>query len=361
MSSQLFYHDHEIHYHYQIAQDSHTPAGAFKSKYLPDLLTFCSTFMSKSSLGARGAVQKHPSMPEFNRFHILDAQEQILRLRSLGREHPLLRLPKVEDLEPEHLCTKQLWLPIAATIFLDKLEALQRQLNMAKAGQSEGPKIKPEWEEVGLKTLLWIAQAVFMDRNTYPEKIYDHALNVTGKKLLRASARQDNANVRQLLGENLEIWQAYAELLSLALPVLESQSLAPEEPINSTADSSSALLISTHYATLMKDLERLDDLLLIGRNILASTSLAQSLAGDSGIGRQVLKLIDVCVRVTTRGYDGEAGARITEAQWTNISAACKLDPVCAERGLSFFSDMALQRQETACYLPPIPQQCRASE
>ncbi|KAL9610396.1 MAG: hypothetical protein Q9167_004906 [Letrouitia subvulpina] len=262
-------------------------------------------------------------MPEFNRFHISEPQEQILRLQSLSHERPLLQLLKVEHPKPEHFCTKRLWLPIAATIFQDKLEALQRQLNMADAGRPESSRIKPEWEEVGLKTLLWIAQAVFMDRNTYPEKIYDHALNVTGKKLLRASARQDNANVRQLLGENLEIWQAYAELLSLALPVLESQSLAPEEPINSAADSSSALLISTHYATLMKDLERLDDLLLIGRNILASTSLAQGLAGDSGTGRLVLKLIDVCVRVTTRGYDGEAGARITEAQWTNISAAYK--------------------------------------
>lgn len=271
-------------------------------------------------------------MPEFNRLHDLAAQEQTLGIHSLGKERPLLQLPKVEKLEPERLSTKQLWLPIAANIFLDKLEALQRQLNMAKAGQPEGPRIKPEWEEVGLKTLLWIAQAVFMDRNTYPEKIYDHALNVTGKKLLRASARQDNVNVRQLLGENLEIWQAYAELLSLALPVLESQSLAPEEPINGAADSSSALLISTHYATLMKDLERLDDLLLIGRNVLASTSLAQGLAGDSGIGRYVLKLIDVCVRVTTRGYDGEAGARITEAQWTNITAACKLYSMCAVSG-----------------------------
>ncbi|KAL8738294.1 MAG: hypothetical protein Q9181_000883 [Wetmoreana brouardii] len=176
---------------------------------------------------------------------------------------------------------------------------------------------KPDMEEVGLKVIVWIAQGMFMDRNTSPESTYEHALK-TGKKLLRASARHDNKVMRQLLGENYDIWDAYAELLSVALPSLESQSFSPEDP-----NASSAALIAANYTVLMKDLERVNDLLLIARNILATTSLAQDIAGDSGIVQHVIKLIEICVRVTARGYDGEAGARINEAQWRNIIDAYK--------------------------------------
>lgn len=156
-----------------------------------------------------------------------------------------------------------------------------------------------------------------MDRNTYPDSTYDHAFK-TARKILRASARYDNKAIRQLLAENYDIWTAYDELLIVALPSLESRSFSSEDP-----NASSAAIIAANYAALIKDLERINDLLLIARNILATTILAQDIAGDSGIVQMVVKLIEVCVRVTARGYDGEAGARINEAQWRNIIDAYK--------------------------------------
>ncbi len=76
--------------------------------------------------------------------------------------------------------------------------------------------------------------------------------------------------------------------------------------------------MALNHNTLMKDIERLNDLLMI-----ATTKRAQNLAGDSQIDQQVLKLIDVCVRVTARGYDGDAGSR-SETQWANVIGSCKL-------------------------------------
>ncbi|KAL8932687.1 MAG: hypothetical protein Q9211_006175 [Gyalolechia sp. 1 TL-2023] len=190
-------------------------------------------------------------------------------------------------------------------------------------------------EEVGLKVIIWVAQGMFMDRNTYPESTYDHAFK-TGKKILKASARHDNKTTRQLLAENYNIWTAYIELLNVALPSLESRSFSSEDP-----NASSAALIAANYAVLMKDLERINDLLLIARNILATTALAQDVAGDSGIVQMVIKLIEICVRVTARGYDGEAGARINEAQWRNIiDAYKKLLITCLQ-----FLHNAVQRNE----------------
>ncbi|KAI4200462.1 MAG: hypothetical protein LQ350_003910 [Teloschistes chrysophthalmus] len=184
--------------------------------------------------------------------------------------------------------------------------------NTERSRNRPGNPTGDEIEEVGVKLVIWIAQGMFRDRNTTPQSTYDHALR-TGKKLLRSSARSDSKVLRQVLGEDRDIWEDYTELLVLALPSLESQSFAPEDP-----NASSAALIAANYTILMTDLERVNDLLLIARNILATTTLAQDIAGESGFIQQVIKLIEVCVRVTARGYDGEAGARINEAQWRNI-------------------------------------------
>ena len=80
--------------------------------------------------------------------------------------------------------------------------------------------------------------------------------------------------------------------------------------------------MALNHVTLMKDLERLTDLLTIARNMLATTLLAQNLAAEASYDQQVLRLIDICVRVTARGHDGEAGGR-AETQWANIIGSCR--------------------------------------
>jgi len=55
----------------------------------------------------------------------------------------------------------------------------------------------------------------------------------------------------------------------------------------------------------------------IARNLLATTKKAQNLAAEKGFDQQILKLIDVCVRVTARGFDGETNAR-NEDRWQKV-------------------------------------------
>lgn len=80
--------------------------------------------------------------------------------------------------------------------------------------------------------------------------------------------------------------------------------------------------MAMNHSSLIQDLERLNDLLTIARNMLASTKRSQNLAAESGLDQQVLKLIDVCVRVTARGYDGETGTR-SETQWASVVGSCR--------------------------------------
>ncbi len=126
-----------------------------------------------------------------------------------------------------------------------------------------------------------------------------------------------------MLGTDVATWKEFNAVFETAVPVLEAQSFASEDPSVPNANGSSSTLMALNHNTLMKDLERLNDLLMIARNMLATTKRAQNAAGDSQIDQQVLKLIDVCVRVTARGYDGDAGSR-SETQWANVVGSCKL-------------------------------------
>ena len=111
-------------------------------------------------------------------------------------------------------------------------------------------------------------------------------------------------------------------MLKVAIPALEAQSFVTDDPAAANANGSSATLMALNHSTLTKDLERLNDLLLIARNILATTTQAQNLAAENKVDGQILKLVELCVRVTARGYDGDAGSR-TETQWANVIGSCK--------------------------------------
>ena len=99
--------------------------------------------------------------------------------------------------------------------------------------------------------------------------------------------------------------------------MLEQQSFSWKNPPASNFNGSSSDLIAAHYLSLVKDIERLNDLCTIARNLLATTKKAQNLAAEKAFDQQILKLIDVCVRVTARGFDGETNAR-NEERWQKV-------------------------------------------
>ena len=175
-----------------------------------------------------------------------------------------------------------------------------------------------EAEELSFYMICSCTQALFKNRKTLNETVWEDTLK-SCKILVRRT--NNDEKVRTLLGTNPDNWKDINDVFTLAIPVLEAQSLAPLDPQTGISGSFSALMASNHD-TLMKDLERLNDILTVARNCLATLAKAQNLAGDSLLDQQVQKLIDLCVRVTARGYDGDAGSR-TEVQWGNVIGACK--------------------------------------
>lgn len=179
-------------------------------------------------------------------------------------------------------------------------------------------KFGKEAEEMSLYMVCSCTQALFKNRKTLNDAIWEDTI-----KSCKVLVRRTNSDekVRILLGTNPDNWKDINQVFTLAIPVLEAQSLAPVDPQTGASGSFSALMASNHD-TLMKDLERLNDILTVARNCLATVTKAQNLAGESLLDQQVQKLIDLCVRVTARGYDGDAGSR-TEIQWGNVIGACK--------------------------------------
>lgn len=176
-------------------------------------------------------------------------------------------------------------------------------------------------EEVGLELLLATTKALYVSRKTVLPTSFEKAKS-HGALILERTSKYDH--VRNALGHSDQMWKDVNAVFAFAIPMLEVQSIAIDNPATGAAGCCSSLMVS-HYDTLMNDLARLNDILLIGRNCLATTPKAQNLAGESLLDQQVLKLIDLCIRVTARGYDGEAGGTgmKTEKLWGAIIGLCK--------------------------------------
>lgn len=165
-----------------------------------------------------------------------------------------------------------------------------------------------------LQLVLTGTQTHYENRGLIDDKRLDHLL-VAGKQILYKSHQE--SDVRSALGFNPRVWSGLTKVLSVAIPALEQQSFAWKNPPAASFNGSSSDLIASHYLSLIKDIERLNDLCTIARNLLATTKKAQNLASEKGFDQQILKVIDVCVRVTARGFDGESNPR-NEERWQKV-------------------------------------------
>ncbi|OJJ45482.1 hypothetical protein ASPZODRAFT_153132 [Penicilliopsis zonata CBS 506.65] len=185
-----------------------------------------------------------------------------------------------------------------------------------KMGDRSGTESKPKCTpaELMLKVILAGTLSHYETRGMIDDKRLDHMLSA-GKQILYRTHQE--SEVRHNLGLSPDIWQGLSAVLTKAIPVLESQSFAWKSPPTANYDHSSSNLIAYNYFSLVKDIERLNDLCTIARNLLATTKKAQNLAAEKGFDQRILALVDTCVRVTARGFDGETNAR-NEERWQKV-------------------------------------------
>ncbi|KAI7017923.1 hypothetical protein KC355_g3508, partial [Hortaea werneckii] len=157
-----------------------------------------------------------------------------------------------------------------------------------------------------------------------PSYMRPHTLDLLDRKVCKETLKStaQEAAVRLAIGTDVKFWTELVVLFKAAIPSLERRSFTIWDPSSVDYESTSGALIASHYPGLWKDLERLNDLVSISRNVLTLGPAAQSLAAEHQVDSEIFRLINCCVRVTARGYDGEAGTG-EEEKWQWIVNAYK--------------------------------------
>ncbi|EME89366.1 uncharacterized protein MYCFIDRAFT_127594 [Pseudocercospora fijiensis CIRAD86] len=146
------------------------------------------------------------------------------------------------------------------------------------------------------------------------ESTLDMMDNRVSKEVLKSTAQR--ADVRAAIGTDEKYWADLSALFKAAIPSLERRSFTIWDPSSVDYESTSGALIASHHPGLWKDLLRLIDLVSISRSVLFAGEHVQNLAASYHIETEVFRLINCCVRVTARGFDGDAGTGDEEKwQW----------------------------------------------
>lgn len=168
--------------------------------------------------------------------------------------------------------------------------------------------------------LVFPAYTVHFKSGTYMQDATLEMLDKrVSKEVLRSTAQPE---IREVIGTDEKYWSDFCTLLKAAIPSLERRSFTIWDPSSVDYESTSGALIASHYPGLWKDLERLNDLVSIARNVLTVGDRVQDLAAQHSLDSEIFRLINCCVRVTARGYDGDAGTG-DEEKWQWVVNAYK--------------------------------------
>ncbi|KAK5166875.1 uncharacterized protein LTR77_007604 [Saxophila tyrrhenica] len=181
-----------------------------------------------------------------------------------------------------------------------------------------------------------------------PTYIQPATLDLLDKKVLKETLRNtaQDATVRILIGGDVRFWHELVLLLKAAIPSLERRSFQHWDPSSVDYDSTSGALIAGNYPGLWRDLERLNDIVSICRNVLTVGEFAQRYASGYCADIEIFRLINCCVRVTARGFDGTANTG-EEEKWQWIVNAYKKLLITS---LQFLNNLVAQNEEKKCML-----------
>ena len=183
-----------------------------------------------------------------------------------------------------------------------------------------------------------------------PTYLHPTTLDLLDKKVsketLKATSSTSDTSagsaIREAIGTDNRFWEEWVEVLRAAVPSLERRSFDILDDGSSVDyESARGALIASNYPGLWKDLERLNDIVSIGRNVLTVGKPAQNLAAEYGVESEMFRLVHVCVRVTARGYDSEAGTQ-EEEKWQWVVNAYKKVLITS---LQFLNNLVAQNEE----------------
>jgi hypothetical protein len=191
-------------------------------------------------------------------------------------------------------------------------------------GESEGPGSSNGISARPYLTRLRLALAPYTVHFHNPGYIRDDTLRMLERDVVKKTLEESRKSLelREELGLSWEFWDDLAGVLKAAIPSLERRCFAAPDPAAPEYEGLSGPLIASYSPSLLRDLERLNQLVCIARNVQVYGEKVQNLSAERLFDKDIFALINVCVRVTARGYDGEAGTQ-DEDKWQGVINAYK--------------------------------------
>lgn len=197
-------------------------------------------------------------------------------------------------------------------------------------------------------TFLRLVLAPYTIHFKAPAYIQPATLELLDKRVVKETLRLSSQDVwvRTGIGSDARYWHELVVLLQAAVPSLERRSFQGWDPSSVDYDSTSGALIAANYPGLWRDVERVNDMVSIARNVLTIGIEAQDLASAYCADLELFRLVNCCVRVTARGYDGNAGTG-EEEKWQWVVNAYKKLLITS---LQLLNNLVAQNERKRCML-----------
>lgn len=158
----------------------------------------------------------------------------------------------------------------------------------------------------------------------HPGYMRDDALRMLERDVVKTTLEQTRKSLelREQVGLSSGFWDDLAGVLKAAIPSLERRCFAAPDPAAPEYEGLSGPLIASCSPGLLRDLERLNQVVCIARNVHVYGDKVQNLSAERLFDKDIFALINLCVRLTARGYDGEAGTQ-DEDKWQAVINAFK--------------------------------------
>ncbi|KAI9718477.1 MAG: copper transport protein [Chrysothrix sp. TS-e1954] len=153
-----------------------------------------------------------------------------------------------------------------------------------------------------------------------PGYMKDETMQILDKAICKKSVDLSvkDVKLREAIGSEPKIWHDLVDLFRAACPSFEHRSYGTStDQMGQTYEGPNSNIIVTNSTTLLKDLQRLDSILTLARNVLTVGDKVQNLAASVGFDKEICHMINLCIKVTARGYDGD-GSAIDEDKWQGV-------------------------------------------
>lgn len=134
---------------------------------------------------------------------------------------------------------------------------------------------------------------------------------------------------REALSRNVEIWVYLTKIFASAVPYLTTRCIGPLSSLNDpnarVSGPESTALILKNYASLKEDLQMLNKLMHIARNLLVTQEpeVPQDICAAVSFDQMVYQTIILCINMANKGIGPEKLDDSTRAKLKEIDDLCK--------------------------------------